>query len=288
MNSQEKKKEVVGNVGIKKNISNTAFISSFKSLDKNFMHVLFLDYLYYLILFLVGSFYWYKILPLFGSVLDSAKLLQSAQTFSSSQDFLTTVQGIGTEWSAFKWYSAVVFVVLFVNYVLFKYLVWMKIQKKQESFASFCKHISLFALINLSVILFYILVLIASWYLFVLETFNILFFFVVPVLLLFTLNILHPLFILKHQFVSTFSSFWNFGVKRFYVWILPHLLMAFLVYFVMWFVSVFDFFPDVLYFFWYVFCFAAYFCWAKYYIYEVFKKIEQKIQEKIQQKRKDS
>lgn len=263
-------------MNIKEYISKTAFVSSWKSLDKQFVHVLFFDYVYYLILLLVGSFYWYRILPLFGAVLDSAKLLQSAQTFSSTQEFLTTVQGIGTQWNAFKWYSLAVFLVLFVNYIIFKYLIWKKIQKKQESFASFWKHLSLFALLNLVVVLFYALVLIASWYLFVLETFNILFFFVVPLLLLFSMNVLHPTFMLQQSFTATLSLFWNFGIKKIHCWIIPHLIMGFGAYFMMWFVSLFGFIPNVIYFFLYVLCFALYFCWAKYYIYAVLKKIQQK------------
>ncbi|MBI5072384.1 hypothetical protein HZA99_01050 [Candidatus Woesearchaeota archaeon] len=262
-------------MNINEYILKTAFVNSWKSLGKQFVHVLFLDYLYYIILLLVGSFYWYRILPLFGAVLDSAKLLQSSQTFSSTQEFLTTVQGIGTQWSAFKWYSLGVFLVLFVNYLIFKYLVWMKIQRKQESFASFWKHLGFFALLNLIVILFYILVLAASWYMFVLETFNILFFFVVPLLLLFTMNVLHPAFMLQQNFVSSFSLFWNYGIKKFYLWIIPHLFMLAGAYFIMWFVSLFTFIPNIFYFFFYVLFFAAYFCWAKYYIYAVLKKIQQ-------------
>ncbi len=262
-------------MNIKEYLSKTAFVQSFTSLDKQFVHVLFLDYLYYIILLLVGSFYWYRILPLFGSVLDSAKLLQSAQTFSSTQDFLSTVQGIGTQWNTFKWYSLGIFLILFVNYVIFKYLVWMKIQKKQESFVSSSKHIGAFALLNISVILFYVLILVASWYLFVLETFNILFFFVVPLLLVFTMNILHPLFVQQEKFQKTLYSFWNVGIKKCYHWIIPHILLGIGAYFMMWFVSLFTFFPDVLYFFWYVLCFSAYFCWAKYYIYALLKKLQQ-------------
>ncbi len=262
---------------IKQLLSNTAFIHSWKSLDKQFVHVLLFDHVYSLFLLIIGSFFWYRVLPWFGSVLDSAKGLQSAQAFSSTQDFLSTVQGIGTQWSMFKWYSLGAFALIFVDYVLFKYLVWRTLQKKQESFSQFSKHLGLFAVVNLAVVLFYVLVLVASWYMFVLETFNIMFFFVVPLLLLFTMNLVHPIFVQKPQLSVCFSSFWNIGLKNFHRWIIPHLLLLLGALLIMEFVQLFLFLPDVVYFFWYVLCFAAYFCWAKYYIFAVLEKIQNKI-----------
>ena len=259
---------------IKQLLSNTAFFHSWKSLDKKFVHVLFFDYLYSIFFLIIGSFFWYRVLPLFGSVLDSAKGLQSAQAFSSTQAFLSTVQGIGTQWSMFKWYSLGVFALIFVDYVLFKYLVWRTLQKKQESLSQFFTHLGFFAVVNLLVVLFYVLILVASWYLFVLETFNIMFFFVVPLLFLFTMNIMHPIFVQKPQLSLCFSCFWNIGIKNIHKWIIPHLLLLSGAYLIMLFVALFTFLPDALYFFWYVLCFAAYFCWAKYYIFAVLQKIQ--------------
>lgn len=265
----------VNRVNIRAFIFNSAFVQSFRSLDKKFVHILFLDYLYYVILLFVGSFYWYRVLPLFLSVLESADLLQNIQTFSSTEEFVTSIQAIGMQWSAFKWYSLGVGVILFFNYVFFKYLVWAKIQKKYEKHEQWkrvAKKIWLFALVNLVVVLSLVLFLVASWYLFVLETFNIMFFFVVPLLFIFIMNVIHPLFVQTGTFQETFVAFFRVGIQKWYVWIIPHLFMLLGLYVVMEIVPLLLFLPDAAYFVWYVLCFAAYLCWAKYYIYAVLEK----------------
>ncbi len=269
-----------------KYLQNTAFVQSWKTLDRQFIHVLFLDFIYYLILLFVGSFYAYKILPAFFDLLDTAKLIQKAQTFTSQEQLIATVQTMGDQLTEFKIYSVVIALVLFLNYVVFKYLVWKKIQKKQQSLKELFLSLGNFAVLNICAFAFFILLLVASWYLFVLETFNIIFFFVMPLIVFYTMALLHPLFVMTQSVQKTVSAFVEIGIKKVHCFIFPCIIMILGAFVVMEIVPFLLFLPVAVYFLWYVLCFAAYFCWTKYYVYACIIKIDGKevIETKIETK----
>lgn len=261
---------------IKNVIANTALVNSFRAIKKSFIHVIFLDFLYYTIFLFVGSFYVLRILPWLFDAIEGAKILKET-AFASTAEFLAEGTAIQLQWSSFKIYTISIFIILLVNYVFFKYLIWQKILEKKEPFKKEAKNLGMFALLNAGIALTAILILVACYYLFVLEVFNIFFFFVVPLLTLYTVTLAHPLFVESLSFQKTAVQFFVIGAKNCYRWIIPFIIMLLGVYLVMQIVPILLFLPDALYFVWYVLCFAAYFSWSKLYIKEIIRKIEAKL-----------
>ncbi|MEK6867767.1 MAG: hypothetical protein AABX98_03000, partial [Nanoarchaeota archaeon] len=163
-----------------------------------------------------------------------------------------------------------------LNYVFFKYFIWQKILEKKVPFKKEIKNLGLFALLNTVIALLAVLILVACYYLFVLEVFNIFFFFVVPLLTLYTITLTHPLFVESLSFQKTAQRFFVVGIKNIYRWIIPFIIITAGAYLVMQIVPILLFVPDAIYFVWYVLCFAAYFSWSKLYVKEVIGKIESK------------
>lgn len=258
---------------LKELIANTAFISSFRAIKKSFIHVIFLDFLYYTIFLFVGSFYALRVLPWLFDAIEGAKILKET-AFATTAEFLAEGTAIQLQWSSFKLYTVSIFIILLLNYVFFKYLIWQKILEKKALFKKEIKNLGMFVLLNAGIILSAVLILVACYYLFVLDVFNIFFFFVVPLTALYTVTITHPLFVESLSFQKTAQQFFVVGIKNVYQWIIPFIIMAAGVYLVMQIVPILLFLPDAVYFVWYVLCFAAYFSWSKYYIHEVIKKIK--------------
>lgn len=257
---------------LKELIANTAFISSFRAIKKSFIHIVFLDFLYYTIFLFIGSFYVFRVLPWLFDAIEGAKILKET-AFATTAEFLAEGTAIQLQWSSFKLYTIGVFIILLLNYVFFKYIIWQKILEKKTAFKKEVKHLGMFALLNGAIALSAVLILVACYYLFVLEIFNIFFFFVVPLTTLYVVTITHPLFVESVSFQKTAQQFFVVGIKNVYRWIISFIIMTAGVYLVMRIVPILLFVPDALYFVWYVLCFAVYFSWSKYYIHEVIKKI---------------
>lgn len=252
-----------------------AFVESWKALDRSIIHIIFLDFIYYSILLFVGSFYVYKVLPQFLQLLDAASLLRE-EIFASTDAFVTQAGTMLDQWTEFKIYTVVIALILFTNYTIFKYLIWLKIQKKHHPHKQLLKQLGQFALLNFTIIASIILFLVISYYLFVLETFNVMFFFVAPLLFIYLMNLTHPLFIMSEKYTVTWKLFWEMGIKQFYKFIIPHFVMLAGTVAMMWFVTLLLFLPSALYFIWYVLCFVAYFTWTKYYIWKIIQKAEKR------------
>jgi len=263
-------------------VGKSAFIQSWKALDKSIIHIILLDFIYYSILLFVGSFYVYKVLPQALQLLDAASLLRD-EIFASTNDFVTQAGSMLDQWTEFKIYTIIITLLLFTNYILFKYFIWLKIQKKHQTHKKLLKQLGQFALLNLTIIAGIILFLVGSYYAFVLDTFNIIFFFVAPILFIYTMNLTHPLFAMTEKYTQTWKLFWEIGVKQFYKFIIPYIIMLAGTVAMMWIVTLLLFLPSALYFVWYVLCFAAYFTWTKYYLYQIIQhsmKTKEKSKEK--------
>ncbi|MBI5001988.1 hypothetical protein HZC31_01235 [Candidatus Woesearchaeota archaeon] len=252
-----------------------AIIQSWKALDKSIIHIILLDFIYYSILLFVGSFYVYKVLPQALQLLDAASLLRD-EIFASTNDFVTQAGSMLDQWTEFKVYTIVIGLLLFANYVIFKHFIWLKIQKKHQEHKKLLTQLGQFALLNLTIIVGIVLFLVGSYYAFVLDTFNIMFFFVAPLLFIYTMNLAHPLFTMTEKYTETWRLFWEVGIKQCYKFIIPHLIMLAGTVAMMWVVTLLLILPSALYFVWYVLCFAAYFTWTKQYIWAVIKKAQEK------------
>ncbi len=256
---------------LKELLTHSAFINSFRSLNKKFIHIIFLDFLYYTIFLFLGSFYVLRVLPWLFDAIEGAKILKQT-VFTTTAEFIASGTAIQLQWSSFKIYTIIIFLILLLNYVFFKYLIWQKILERKESLKIMAKHIALFAFLNAFLAFFAIIILVICYYIFVLEIFNIFFFFIVPALTLYTLCIIHPLFMQSKNIQKTAVQFFDVGIKHFYCWLVPCIIIIFGAYLVMEIVPILLFLPDAVYFVWYVLCFAVYFSWSKYYILEVIKK----------------
>ena len=260
---------------IKEVITNTALLSSFRAIKKSFMHVIFLDFLYYVIFLFVGSFYVLRVLPWLFDAIEGAKILKET-AFASTAEFLAKGTAIHLQWSSFKIYTISIFIILLLNYVFFKYFIWKKILEKKAPFKKELKDLGMFTLLNAGIVLAVVLILVGAYYLFVLDVFNIFFFFIVPLTALYTITLTHPLFVESLSFQKTAQQFFVVGIKNIYRWIIPFIIMTAGAYLVMQVVPILLFVPDAVYFVWYILCFAAYFSWCKLYVHEVIKKIGQK------------
>ncbi len=243
----------------------TAFIKSFRA--KGFIHVVMLDFIYYAILLFLGSFYVYRILPLFLSILDAVDLLKNGALFSSTQELLMQADAMSASWLSFEIYTIIIGIALFLNYCIFKYLIWKKISQKQQSLKDLLKSIGKFALLNIILLIIYAILVFFSYYIFVLETFNIFLFFVLPAVVIYTQNITHPLFVQAQSLNETAKQYFAVGIKKIYCFIMPYLLMLAALVLVMYIVPLLLFLPPALYTLWYVLVFAVYFSWTKYYLY---------------------
>ncbi len=257
---------------LKELIANTAFISSFRAIKKSFIHVIFLDFLYYTIFLFVGSFYVLRILPWLFDAIEGAKILKET-VFATTAEFLAEGTAIQLQWSSFKIYTISIFIILLFNYVFFKYMIWQKILEKKELLRTMVKHMAFFALLNSFISLFAIIILVLCYYIFVLEIFNLFFFFIVPLSIVYIICIIHPLFMQSKSIENAAKDFLTVGILNCYRWIIPFMVMTVGVYLVMQIVPILLFLPDAVYFVWYVLCFAGYFSWSKYYLREVIKKI---------------
>jgi len=255
-------------------INKSAFMNSLNSINKKFIHIIFLDFLYYTILLFTGSFYIYRILPKAMQIMDVAELIEAGKAFSSADELIMGMASFSAEWLSFKIWTAVIVVFLILNYVVFKYLIWNKIQDKHQKLKQAIKSMSYFALLNIIIIIIALLALVLSWYIFTLEFFNIMFFLVVPVLAIYSINLLHPLFVKSESIKISFAHFINIGIKKFYLFIIPYLIMIIGLYLVMRILPVFLFVPDALYFVLYVLVFSAYFSWCKYYIFAIIMRVK--------------
>jgi hypothetical protein len=255
--------------------STFAFMESWRAIDRSIIHIILLDFIYYTIFLFVGSFYVLRVLPWFFDAIEGAKILKQT-AFATTAEFLAEGTAIQLQWSSFKLYTVAVFIIVLFNYVFFKYLIWQRILEKKEPLKAIIKNLAIFAVLNTFVAFVAIIILVLCYYMFVLEIFNLFFFFIVPLAALYTLCIIHPLFVQSKDIQKTAQEFFVVGIKNIYRWIIPFMFMALGIYLVMQTVPILLFLPDAVYFVWYVLCFAAYFSWSKYYIYEVIKKIEKR------------
>lgn len=258
-------------------IQNSAFVQSWKALDKRFIHVVFLDFLYYSILLFAGSFWVYKVLPTFLQLTKAAELLKGAGVeFFSVESFTGEIESLGMQWNEVLLYTTLIVILLFADYCLFKYLIWLKIQEKQQKGKQLLKSLGNFALLNSAVLLFSVIILFLSYNIFVLETFNIFFYFIVPFTAVYTLNLLHPLFVMTQSLKQAVQEYVKIGIQHVHLFIIPYVIMLVGLYLVFKMVPLMLFLPVAAYFVWYVLAFAAYFTLTKYYLYEVVKKIKAK------------
>ncbi len=261
---------------VKEVIQKSALFRSFQAINRQFIHVLFLDFLYYIVLLFVGFFYVYKILPSFLHMLDVVELLKAGQAFSSVEELISGIGAIQTQWTSFQIWSGIIFLVLFLNYCIFKYLIWKKIQKKHMGIKQDAKNVGAFAILTVSVLLGAILALLMSWYTFVLQYFNLMFFFIVPFAAIYSINLLHPLYIQQQSLKKTYAQFWNIGIKKCYTFLIPYFLILLGLVLVVKILPVFLFLPNTLYFLVYVLAFAVYFSWIKLYFYALLQKQTEK------------
>jgi hypothetical protein len=256
----------------------SAFIKSFRA--KGFIHVVMLDFIYYTILLFLSSFYVYRILPSFLSIIDAVDLLKSGALFSSTQELLTQTDVMSANWLSFKIYTIIIAVVLFFNYCIFKYLVWKRISQKQQVLKDLLKSIGLFSLLNFILIFVYSLLILFSYFIFVSETFNIFLFFVLPIIIIYTQNLIHPLFMQTQSFKDTAKQYFAVGIKKLYRFIIPYTLMITAFLLVMYIVPLLLFLPSALYTLWYVLVFVIYFSWTKYYFHALIIPSPEKISQK--------
>lgn len=261
---------------LKEAIDNSALFTTFKTINNHFLYVFFLDYLYYMIFLFVGSFYVYKILPSFLHILDVAELLKEGQAYATLGELISGITAIQEQWFSFQIGTVVFFLFLLLNYCIFKYVIWKKIQNKNALFKQDAKSVGAFALLSVSVLLGALLVLLISWYTFTLRYFNFMFFFVVPFAAIYANNLLHPLYVQQLSIKKTYTIFWNVGVKKCYKFMIPYLIMLIGIVFVIKIIPVFLFLPDALYFLVYVLAFVTYFSWTKYYLFVLLQKQIQK------------
>jgi hypothetical protein len=251
---------------------NTALIQSFKKIKKDFIHIVFLDFIYYIILLFVGSFYIYKILPSFLHLLDVEDILQRSQ---STEQFTAAVDAFTSQYIEFKVWTVVIAILLIANYALFKYLIWNKILGLQEKRKTQIKNIITFAGLHVIIIIKVTLAIIFSYYFFTIDFFNIMFFLVIPLAILYKVNLVHPLFVKHKNITKTYRAFMDIGVKKCYVFIVPYFIMAVgLFLLIQYILPALLFLPTAAYVVVYVLSFAAYFSWTKYYMGEVIKKHE--------------
>lgn len=271
----------------------STFLASWKALDKRCIHVIFLDFLYYTILLFAGSFWVYKVLPTFLQLTKAAELLKGVGgEFFSVESFTEEIESLGMQWNEVLLYTTLIALLLFANYCLFKYLIWLKIQGKHQKGKQLLKSLCYFALLNGAVLLLDVAVLFVSYNIFVLETFNVLFYFVIPLIAIYSLNLLHLLFAMTQSLKQTVQEYGRIGIRHVHLFIIPYLIMLLGVFIMIFFqklpltvieygqmTGVYDQSVSLqaLYFTWYCLLIAAYFTWTKYYLWELIKKIKAKI-----------
>ncbi len=249
-------------------LKNTLIYKSFQSISHRFIHLSFLDFLYYLTFALAGSFYVYRVLPKLSILQSAQPLLEQVDSWREEGVFqeLTDIERSVAE---FKIYTALVLGIIFLSYIIIKWLISTLMQDKKLEKVQFVK----FTILNLIFISGFITLTAVVYSLFQEAIFAILFVFLLVPLSIYLVNNLHPIFVkdktIFNSYIKAFSTF-----KKIHYFILPYLIIFtifILIYIVL---SFLNFIPDTLFLLIFLLIFACYITWAKVYLLSILKKIK--------------
>ena len=249
-------------------LKNTLIYKSFQNLSQRFIHLSFLDFLYYLTFALAGSFYFYRVLPKLSILQSAQPLLEQVDSWREEGVFqeLTDIERSVAE---FKIYTVLVIAIIFISYIIIKWLISTLMQDKKLQKMQFVK----FTILNLIFASGFITLTAVLYSLFQEAMFAILFVFILVPLTIYLVNNLHPIFVKdKTIFTSYIKAFST--LKKIHYFILPYLIIftIFIAIYIL--LSFLNFIPDTLFLLIFLLIFACYITWAKVYLLSILKRIK--------------
>jgi hypothetical protein len=249
-------------------LKNTLLYKSFQSLGHRFIHLTFLDFLYYLTFALVGSFYFYRVLPKLSILQSAQPLLEQVDSWREEGVFqeLTDIERSVAE---FKIYTALVLGIIFLSYIIIKWVISTLMQDKKLQKVQFVK----FTILNLIFASGFITLTAILYSLFQEAMFAILFVFIMVPLTIYLVNNLHPIFVnnknIFQSYIKAFSTF-----KKIHYFIIPYIVIFIIFIAIYILLSFLNFIPDTLFLLIFLLIFACYITWAKVYLLSILKKIK--------------
>ena len=256
-------------------LKNTAFFKSFKRLDGPFLFSVVLDFIYYVLFLLGGSFFLFRVYPRIFQLRDALNEVDNVAALESMGSLLTD----------FQMYTLLVFVFLILNYVFFKWLIWKVLLKEKVlgvkgSVWSRVKpallQLSTFFVVVLLLGALLVLVSVVSYFLFKEKAFGYLFFLVYLPFFSYLILFTHLLAVHTRSIKKTGELFVRLVIGKLHRLAFPFILMMFLGFVWIGFIQKLLFLPANAYVVLYTVLISAFFTWCKVYALELVEKVEGK------------
>ena len=248
---------------INESFRKTIFFQSFKQLKKEYLLAVLLDFVYYIIFLITGSFVFFKLFPKMVQLQNALQNVNATETLSMLNSYLQTA----------KLYSILVVIILFVNYNLMKWLIWKVLLKEKifskehetKTLANSVKELGKFTTINIILWISMGIILYASNFFMMQKFFSYMLILVYIPFFIYVFLFIHPLF-MKHKTIKhTLQELFKIVFAK-----IPHLFPKYLLMvllFIIWLrlTMLLLFIPQTMYFIIYVALLTIYFNWTKVY-----------------------
>ncbi|MFH1440346.1 MAG: hypothetical protein ABIG89_07280 [Candidatus Woesearchaeota archaeon] len=259
-------------------IKNTSFVQSFDCDTEKFKSYLFTvmyDLIYYLVFGII-------LISFVRFVLPKAAFLFKAKNFVEGMQHLpfetvgVMAQEIKSSIYVFCFFAFVVLLLLLANFSLFKGLIWAKIFGKGYDYKTFLKLL----LVNFAIALFFVIMFFFTAIYVKDENQTI---FALLFMLPLTVHLSHTgnaVFVLmgkdklksSYNLGSSFSRFLRVAFAKIYLFIIPYIILLFILFIIINLVILIKFLPPKVYYFIYLLVFVCYANWGKHYLGLVVKK----------------
>lgn len=281
---------------IKQVFQQTAFVKAISNLNGSYFFAVVLDFIYYLLFLLVGSFFMFRVYP-------KVMQIQQAITAVQSQEGLAA---LSTLFGEFKAYSLLVVVFIILNYIILKWLIWKVLLNEkifsegeertvqtektlQRKIKILFKDLTRFAGVTLLVLIFVAIFLLLGFLIAKQETFGYLVTLFYLPLLIYLLLFAHPLAVQKKSFKEACKATFKVTIANVHRLFFPYLLMVILFFIWLYVLQLFLFLPIQMYLVLYLVGLSLFFNACKVYAKELIEKIQTKgDSEKKNEKNKES
>ncbi len=240
-------------------LKKTAFVQSFVY-EKKHGYVMLFDYVYYLLMIFLGSFYMYRVLPRLYEVQMQAPQIQQLSLTTVNPELMAQISQLESTFFAFKLYTILVTLGLVLSYCFFKYLVWSFILNRKLTPKQFGKFILLNAITTALVLLIATLL-----YTFIKDEIIPVFMFMTFLWWIYLIVASHPLFVASESLKTALRETHRFRTVR--TLVLPLTAMTIMGLLIFNLLPLLLFLPDIIHLFVILFIIVMYTTWAKNYIF---------------------
>ena len=246
------------------NLKKTALVQSFKNLDSTYFFTVVLDFIYYILFVLVGSFFFFRVLPKLQQLEEAKNQIANLEALSSLSDVVME----------FKAYTLLTILLLLLNYHIIKWLIWKLLfnetilAKKQgllNKLKPALKELSRFFIINMILLVIIVALTLISHIAMEPKAFSYLFMIIYLPLFCYLVLFTHPIAVKEKGLKKTLKQCWDLMITKFYKFIGPYLLMFIVFFLWLWIIQLFLALPAQVYVVVYLIWLSLFFNWCKVY-----------------------